>query len=57
MAQPRVTVHAVMLSSCPSLVDALHLNTVPIVFINQTRLDGPLNEWVLLHHVLNTSTR
>ncbi|MDA8205046.1 MAG: hypothetical protein M0Z36_03185 [Thermaerobacter sp.] len=54
MANPAVTAHALMLSACPFLIDALDIQTVPVVYINQARVDGALNEWFLMHHVLTT---
>ncbi|MCY0878879.1 MAG: hypothetical protein OWU84_08065 [Firmicutes bacterium] len=40
---------AVMLDSRPTLSGALNLSTVPVVFVNQRRHDGPITEWSLLH--------
>lgn len=52
MLQPAMTVHVVMLSACSDLIGSLAIQTVPVVYLNQTRLDGPLNEWVLLNHLV-----
>lgn len=43
-----MTVHAVMLDQTPALVQTLAIATAPILWVNDLRLDGPVNEWVLI---------
>ena len=45
---PTVTTHAVMLDQIPALTGKLGIHSVPVVFLNNQRVDGPINEWVLI---------
>ncbi|AEJ38929.1 hypothetical protein TPY_0734 [Sulfobacillus acidophilus TPY] len=44
---PDVTVHTVMLDEVPELTGTLEIQTVPVMFFNHVRTDGPLNEWMM----------
>lgn len=44
---PLVTVTAIMLDAAPELIPQLGLQTVPVVFWNASRRDGPLLEWAM----------
>ncbi len=41
----------IMLDAKPELTGALNIHSVPVVFVQQTRYDGPINEWVLAEHI------
>ena len=47
LANPRVAVTAIMLDAAPELIPQLGLNTVPVVFWNTARRDGPVLEWAM----------
>jgi len=56
MANKHVTLHVIMLAGCPHLIHQLAIETVPIVYVGTTRLEGPINQWVLLNCVLQNNS-
>ena len=53
LISPHITSTAVMLDAIPTLTGVLALKTVPVIFIEGRRVDGPINEWVLGQWVQN----
>lgn len=47
LASGLITSVVVMVEQEPDLSDKLNLQTVPVTFLGQSRLDGPQNEWIL----------
>lgn len=42
---------AVMLDALPELTGALHIMTVPVIYIGDRRYEGPMNEWIFAQQV------
>lgn len=36
-----------MLDDVPQLTGTLNIQSVPVTYVGPTRIDGPINEWVL----------
>jgi hypothetical protein len=51
LGYPTVMAVVIMLDAKPELTGALNIHSVPVVFVQQTRYDGPINEWVLAEHI------
>lgn len=48
---PTIFAVAVMLDAKPELTGALHIHTVPIIYIAGRRYEGPMNEWIFAQQV------
>ncbi len=57
LAHSGLTSIAVMLDSLPTLTGLLDIRTVPVVFIEHQRRDGPVTEWTLLNALIATAQR
>lgn len=51
LSNPFIEVYVVMLDAVPELTGRLDMQTVPIIFIEQRRIDGDQNEWILAQQV------
>lgn len=51
LSNPFIAVYVVMLDAVPELTGRLDMQTVPIIFIEQRRIDGDQNEWILAQQV------
>lgn len=48
--------HAVMLDQVPTLTGRLAIQTVPVMFFNSRRVDGPMDEWMLVSRAQTVSS-
>ncbi len=46
-----VTAFVIMLDAVPELTGRLDIHTVPVIFVEQRRVDGDQNEWLLAEQV------
>lgn len=47
LASPYISSYAIDLDQAKDLIKILNITGVPVLFINQRRLNGPVNEWTL----------
>lgn len=47
---------AIMLEDIPDLIGTLSLNRVPVLFINQRRHEGAMNEWIVAQMIRDAAT-
>lgn len=54
MALPHsnITLHVFMLHDLPALIQELKMTTAPVLYVNDRDMTGPINEWTLVHQVI-----
>lgn len=51
LLSPNIHAYALDLHYAEAIIDELHIQTVPVTWVDGRRIDGPVTEWLLAQQV------
>jgi hypothetical protein len=51
LVAPAFVCHAIMLDQAPEVIWPLQIQSLPVLFLNQRQVSGPVNEWIIASYL------